>query len=206
MKVLFFGDSLVAGKGDPEGLGWVERVAEATRRVGTEIAVRNFGVPGETSTEICARWQRQTAPEITRSGPCRVVFSFGANDTTEEFGRLRVEPADSRRNLSEALSTAAGLGLPVLVVGPAPVNDGAQHQRILTLSDEFATICGKAKVPFVAVAAGLIAQGDWVRQARDGDGAHPASRGYEVMAGLVLDPWLQWIATPALSPTHSAAP
>lgn len=206
MKVLFFGDSITAGKGDPEGLGWVERIAEATRRSGTEITVRNFGVPGETSTEICARWQWQAAPEIAEGGPCRVVFSFGANDTTEEFGRLRVEPAVSRRNLSDALEAAAGLGLPALVVGPAPVNDDAQHRRIEALSDEFSAICADAGVPYIPVARDLVAQGDWVRQAREGDGAHPATRGYEAMASVILTPWLDWIAAPVSSATHTTAP
>lgn len=200
MKVLFFGDSLVAGKGDPEGLGWVERVAAATRRSGTEITVRNFGVPGETSSEICARWRRQAAPELDGGEPCRVVFSFGANDTTEEFGELRVEPDRSRANLSEALSAAAELALPALVVGPAPVHDDAQHRRILDLSDDFAAICGEARVPFIPVAAGLIAQGAWVRQARAGDGAHPAGEGYEAMARLILPAWGQWITLPMASP------
>ncbi len=203
MRALFFGDSLVAGKGDPEGLGWVGRLDGDRPSGGPAVTAVNFGVPGETSTQILSRWQGQADREIEAGTETVVVFSFGANDTTEEFGGgLRIEAADSVRNLVDALTGAAARDLPAFVVGPAPVNDDAQHRRIERRSDEFAVVCERAGVPFVAVARDLIDQGDWVREARAGDGAHPAAMGYTQMARLIRPHWESWIAAPDHEPPH----
>jgi acyl-CoA thioesterase-1 len=195
LRAFFFGDSLVAGSGDPEGLGWVGRLPTVTP-AGEAIAIVNFGVPGETSSEVLARWRTQTEAEDPAPGEARVVFSFGANDTMEEDGSLWVDPGRSRKNLVAALDGAWELRLPVLVVGPAPIEDDAQHKRIIALSDAYAEICAGAKVPFVAVARQLIRQGDWVREAREGDGAHPRAAGYRALCDLVVPHWERWVSSP----------
>ena len=201
MRALFFGDSLVAGKGDPEGLGWVGRLpVEAPD--GGRVEILNFGVPGETSSQVLARWRAETEPALATAGETVVIFSFGANDATEESGSLLVEPGRSRENLAAALDGAQELELPAMVVGPAPIENDAQYERILALSDAFEAICSESGVPFVPVARGLIAQGDWVREARAGDGAHPRVAGYRAMTRLVQPHWERWITSSDRRPPH----
>lgn len=48
-RVLFFGDSLVAGVRDPAGKGWVGRVVAASFAEGLALTAYNLGVRGETS-------------------------------------------------------------------------------------------------------------------------------------------------------------
>lgn len=129
-RVLFFGDSLVAGVGDPEGRGWVGRVVTASFGAEVPLTAYNLGVRRQTSVEVAARWQAEAAPRLSPAADCSVVFSFGANDTTIENGCLRVEPEDSLAALVAVIDRATDANLPALIVGPAPVDDEPQTNRI----------------------------------------------------------------------------
>jgi acyl-CoA thioesterase I len=150
-RVLFFGDSRVAGVGDPEGKGWVGRVVAESFRLGHPLMAYNLGVRGETSEQVAARWHAEALPRLTPAADGRIVLSFGANDTTVEEGRLRVEAERSCAALSAILKGAAVAGVRALMVGPAPVDDPAQNERICTLSAAFGDACREAGVSFVSV-------------------------------------------------------
>lgn len=194
-RVLFFGDSLVAGVGDPEGRGWVGRVVEACFQVGAPITSYNLGVRRQTSVEIADRWQAEAGPRLTPGAECSVVFSFGANDTTIEDGHLRVEPERSLESLGAVIDQAVALELRMLVVGPAPVDDDTQTSRISALSANFEKLCEERRVPFVDVVGELRDSEIWQHEVRTGDGAHPAAQGYALLADLLfkrgLGEWLR---------------
>jgi lysophospholipase L1-like esterase len=174
--------------GDPEALGWVGRVA-----AGLSMTAYNLGVRRETSAQVVARWRAEARPRIAPGADTRVVFSFGANDATMEEGRLRATPDDTVRALREALTGAAALGLPALVVGPPPVADAVHAGRIEALAGRLAAACD---VPFLDVTGALRRAGPWVPEARAGDGAHPGAGGYEQLAALVRDPLERWVRGP----------
>jgi lysophospholipase L1-like esterase len=48
-------------------------------------------------------------------------------------------------------------------------------------------------VPFLPVLEALLADPNWIAEARAGDGAHPGAKGYAAMAALV-DQWPAWRA------------
>jgi lysophospholipase L1-like esterase len=197
-RVLFFGDSLVAGVGDPAGGGWVARVAGACFERGVSVTAYNLGVRRETSVEVAARWRAEAAPRIGAGGDSRLVVSFGANDTTVENGAVRVAAEGSRRALATLLDEAGALGLARFVVGPAPVDDAEQNMRIEELTRSFAEICGERGVPFLAVADALLASSVWMSEIAAGDGAHPGAGGYEAITRLLLDNGLlDWLIEPA---------
>jgi lysophospholipase L1-like esterase len=192
-RVLFFGDSLVAGVGDPEGRGWVGRVVAASFEAEVPLSAYNLGVRRQTSVEIAARWQAEAAPRLSAEADCSVVFSCGANDTTIEDRRLRVKPESSLDSLGAALDQAARLNLRALVVGPAPVEDKQQTDRISALSDGFAELCDGRDTAFVDVVSELRDSDVWQAQIKTGDGAHPGAQGYELLAGIVLrSGWIEW--------------
>jgi acyl-CoA thioesterase-1 len=146
-RVAFIGDSLVAGVGDPMGMGWVGRVVAASFALGLPLTVYNLGVRGETSEQIAARWRTETAPRLLPGTDARVGVSFGANDTTVEDGQLRVAPERSCAALAAILQDAANVGWPVLTVAPAPVDDPEQNERTRSLADAFADVCEGAVPP-----------------------------------------------------------
>lgn len=80
-----------------------------------------------------------------------------------------------------------------MVVGPAPVGDERQMERIVRLSDRYAGVCEEMGVPFVNVTA-LRRNGTWRNEIAVADEAHPGAAGYEELAGIVLDGgWLNWV-------------
>jgi acyl-CoA thioesterase I len=193
-RVAFIGDSLVAGVADPTGMGWVGRVVAASFGLGLPLTAYNLGVRRETSEQVAARWRTETVPRLLPGTDARVVLSFGANDTTVEDGQLRVAPELSCAALAAMLQDAANLARPVLMVGPAPVDDPEQNERIRSLADAFANLCERAGAAFVSVVELLLASSVWMTQVAAGDGAHPAAEGYKVLSGLVIVAgWADWL-------------
>ncbi len=91
-RVLFFGDSFVAGLGDPTALGWVGRVVATSFARGVPLTSYNVGVRLNTSLEVGDRWLAETRPRLLEGTRPRLVFSFGANDTTAAGDGTRVTP------------------------------------------------------------------------------------------------------------------
>lgn len=187
LRVLFLGDSFVAGVGDPRGQGWVGRVTAAAFAAGRPLTAYNLGVRRETSVAVAARWREEALPRLLAGADCRVVVAVGANDTTVEDGAPRVPFARSCTALATLLDEAAALGLPAAVVGPPPVGDAAQRERIVALSAAFGTLCADREVSFWPVAQALAASPVWLEEVAAGDGAHPAAHGYDTLARLLLE-------------------
>lgn len=196
-RVLFVGDSFVAGVGDPTGRGWVGRVVEASFTAGLPLTAYNLGVRRETSLEVAERWLGEARPRL-RLGVLPVGYGVavgvGVNDTTEEDGRLRVEPGLAIDALGRVLDQAAELGMPAFVVGPAPSGDPAQDDRIRALSAQFAPVAAQHGAPYADVVDALCANAAWTGAAAAGDGTHPGAGGYAALAELILAAgWLDWL-------------
>jgi acyl-CoA thioesterase I len=193
-RVLFFGDSLVAGVGDPTGRGWVGRVVAASFDVGLPLTAYNLGVRAETSVQVAARWRGETLPRLVPGADQRIALSFGANDTTVDRGGLRVTSERSCAALAGMLEEVDEIGMTSLVIGPAPVDDPQQNERIQALSASFSEICASAGVRFISVVEELLATPSWMTQVAAGDGAHPAANGYEALADLIIaGGWADWL-------------
>lgn len=206
IRVIFVGDSFVAGVGDPEGVGWVGRLVAGAFAAGIPITAYNLGVRRERSADVLVRWQAEGMPRLTGDADCRIVFSFGANDATYENGSPRLLPDKSKENLSRALVDARRHDLSVFIVGPPPVNDHAQQERISTLSAGFREVAERHAAPYVGLVDSLRASPRWTHELERGDGAHPASEGYSLMADLIMPTWLAWLKGPsaaAHSETHA---
>jgi hypothetical protein len=123
-RLLFFGDSLVAGVGDPTGAGWVGRVVAGAFASGLALTAYNLGVRGETSGQVASRWRAEALPRLWPGADCRIVVSFGANDTSVEHGRVRVEADRSLEALASWFSRTGGL------TGSVPRRDEATAETI----------------------------------------------------------------------------
>ncbi|MFC4373544.1 GDSL-type esterase/lipase family protein [Nocardia halotolerans] len=206
LRICFIGDSFVQGVGDPQYRGWVGRVLAAT---GPAITAFNLGVRRDTSDDVLRRCWSEVEPRMLPGADNRLVVSFGANDAIEEDGAPRVSHARCLDNLATVLGESRERGVAPLVVGPPPVvGAGAVHlRRALRLAEEMSVLCRAQGVPFVDVTAELAGDTVWVREASDGDGAHPGAGGYQRLADLVLaGSWHRWVADPhGRTPGRSAS-
>ena len=200
-RILFFGDSFVAGAGDPTGLGWVGRVAVASHEAGRPMTAYNLGVRGDTSADVAARFEPELAARTRNSAASYgVVLAFGANDMLLEDNRLRVAPGRATQTLNRLIDLAQAGGSGVFVVGPPPVGEYDEDERIRELSNQFAHVVTHRGVPYVETARGLSAHDAWRSEAAAGDGSHPGAGGYAALAEIVLaggrtgrTGWIDWI-------------
>ncbi len=194
LRLLFYGDSFVAGVGDPEGRGWVGRVVEAAYAASLPLTFYNLGVRHETSVEVARRFEREAEPRLAEGADCRVVVSFGANDASEVDGRLRADLDETVGALAAVLGAAADRGLRAFVVGAPPLGDERQVARIASTSARLGVVCRERGVPFVPVVEELLRSTTWFEETARFDGRHPAAGGYGELAQLVLaGGFLDWL-------------
>lgn len=193
MRICFIGDSLVNGTGDPTFLGWVGRVAAAARRRGHDLTAYNLGIRRDTSADIAARWQEETARRLPADGDGRLVFCFGGNDCLAAAGGPRVPHEQSLAN-ARAVLGAARQRHPTLMLGPAPLYLEDAGARIAALSRAYGALCGELGLPYLDLYTPLAAVGLWRLELAIGDGAHPGAAGYALVADLVegWPAWRQW--------------
>ncbi|MFF3322216.1 GDSL-type esterase/lipase family protein [Streptomyces sp. NPDC002889] len=196
IRISFIGDSFVQGIGDPEHRGWVGRVLQATPR---NVTAFNLGIRRNSSEDVLRRCWQEVEPRTLPGADNRLVISFGSNDTIEEDGKVRIDPARCLDNLASILDESEQRAMTALVVGPPPVIDaGEGHlRRTSKLADEMAALCRQRQVPFIATTQGLASDPTWTREVMAGDGAHPGSGGYTKLTDIVLTSlWHEWIAHP----------
>ncbi|NJM98537.1 MAG: lipase [Phormidesmis sp. RL_2_1] len=190
IRICFFGDSFVNGAGDPNYLGWSGRACQAADR--PHVTYYNLGIRGNTSKQIEARWQAESALRFSADCDPRLVFSFGVNDNCLENGHLRVSPKDAiacaRRILSQAKAQC-----PTLFIGPPPVADDTINDRTVVTSMAYAALCDELSVPYLATYPVLRDNSTWMNEVKATDGAHPSAAGYAVFAQLVST-WAAWQA------------
>ncbi|MDF5725753.1 MAG: GDSL-type esterase/lipase family protein [Rhizonema sp. PD37] len=193
VRICFFGESFVNGTGDPSCLGWTGRICVDANKKGYDITYYNLGVRRETSTALEKRWFPEASYRLPKECDGRIVFSFGVNDTTIENGKTRVELTNSLKNIRNILSGAKEL-YPVLMVGPPPLLEREQNQRIADLSNQFALVCNALDVPYLNVFPPLEKSNIWRDEVKANDGAHPRAAGYAILAEIVQnwDAWLNW--------------
>jgi len=193
VRIAVVGDALVAGVGDPKGLGWVGRVSARTRRDEGPVTAFALGVPGETTAELLGRWREETARRFgDRRDSCRLVVGIGHADVL-----ARVTMARTRLHLADILDEAQAQSLPAFVVGPPPSAQPEVNEVLGDLSGAYADVCLRRRVTYVDTFTPLIGHEDWLTDLAAGDGVHPGQAGYGLIAWLVLHGgWHDWIGRP----------
>ena len=192
LRICVVGDGLVAGMGDPRGLGWVGRVAARTPAPTGGLGVFALGVPREGTTALAARWYAESAPRFDVAADNRLVVGLGPADLEQGTTLAR-----SRLNLANVLDDAHAENVPTLVVGPPPGTDPQVNQRLADLSAAFGDVCDRRAVPYVDCYTPLAAHEQWFADLAAGDGRYPGQVGYGLIAWLVLNVgWHTWLGIP----------
>ncbi len=118
VRLLVFGDSLVAGYGLPAQDGFQAQLAAALRADGIAVQILDGGVSGDTSAGGRARidWALADHPDAA-------IVELGAND-----GLRGSDPGQMEANLAAILDTLAAHHVRTLLTGmEAPPNLGAAY-------------------------------------------------------------------------------
>jgi len=190
LRLAVVGDELVAGAGDPKGLGWVGRVTARTPTP-EPLTVMTLAVPGETSTALGARWDEEVTRRWSPEADNRLVVALGRADAAAGLSLAR-----SRLNLANILDVAEQRRIPAFVVGPPP-GGTADADKLADLSAAYADVATRRRVPFVDTYTPLAAHDQWLGDLAAGDGILPGQAGYGLMAWLVLHTgWHAWLGLP----------
>ena len=181
IRICFVGDSFVNGTGDETALGWAGRLCAAAHA---------RGIRRNTSTDILRRWEAECSLRLPEACDGRVVLSCGVNDTVIENGTVRVSPEGSRANVHEILHVAKKYK--ILMLGPPPVGEDEQNERIMFLSQAFAQEAKALSVPYIDLFSPLASDAAYKREVSSNDGSHPRSNGYTKIAQIVLSSPSWW--------------
>ena len=183
IRICFIGDSLVNGTGDEAALGWAGRLCALAHECDIPVTYYNLGIRRNTSKDILLRWENECTLRLPDSCDGRIVLSCGVNDTAIENGKVRVNSAESCANVRTILRGAKQYT--VLMVGPPPVLDDEQNDRIEGLSVAFARETQALGVPYIDLFSALCADDAYKREVERNDGSHPRSEGYSKMAHII---------------------
>jgi acyl-CoA thioesterase-1 len=172
--ILAFGDSLTAGYGLDQGLGFVPQLQSTLRRHAIAATVVDGGVSGDTSEAAKARlgW---TIDGLERK-PDLVIVELGANDMLRGL-----DPALTERNLDAILAELDRRHIKVLVAGMrgAPNLDPAYVSRFEAIYPMLARRHRATLYPFFL--EGVAAQ----KGMQQADGMHPTFAGVKrIVTGI----------------------
>lgn len=192
VRICVVGDELATGVGDARALGWTGRVVARTS-FGKPAMVFTLATPGETSTQLGSRWEAETAARFGAEHEVdnRLVVALGRHDVTAGLSVAR-----SRLNLANILDVAEANRTPAFVVGPPPGMPD-QGDRIAELSDAFADVASRRRVPYVDTYTPLASHEQWLADLAQNGTLYPGQAGYGLMAWLVLHTgWHSWLGLP----------
>lgn len=180
VRILAFGDSLMAGLGLPADVAFPRQLERALHARDVDATVINAGVSGDTMAGGRARlkWTLQDHPDV-------VIVALGANDAMRAL-----PPEDTRQNLDAILQRLTERDLAVLLAGMyAPPNIGADYARAFNrIYPELAVKHNVALYPFFLDG---VAMDPRLNQP---DGIHPNRQGVAVMVERILPYLLPLIA------------
>lgn len=187
VRICVIGDEVAGGMGDARALGWVGRVMARTQ-FEAPVFLSTLAVPGESTTDLQARWEEECSRRFAEGADNRLVVGLGATDIRDGLSLAR-----SRLNLANILDGAAAERIKCFVVGPPPAAD-LDPDQVATLSAAFADVCQRRHVPYVAAFEALRSHDQWHADVAANDGLYPGQAGYGLLAWLVLHTgWHTWL-------------
>lgn len=174
LKLVGFGDSLMAGYQLPATDAFPAKLEKALRDEGHAVEIANAGVSGDTTSGGLARldW---SIPDGTDG----VILELGANDALRG-----IAPEETEKNLDAMLARLKERGIPVLLAGMlAPPNMGADYAA--RFNGIYARLAQKHGVPlYPFFLDGVATHADLQLD----DGMHPNAKGVDAMVAAMLQP------------------
>jgi lysophospholipase L1-like esterase len=207
--IVLFGDSTTAARAGVSKV-YAVRISEALAASGTELAVVNAGVGGNTTRDAVKRFER----DVLRHRPRILVIQFGINDSAVDVWKQppatvsRVPLPEYVRNLRTMIRSAREQQIHVILMTPNPLRwtpklkelygrppydpaaeEGCERATLLPYVAAVRLMAAEMKVPLVDVHAAYPTFAARHQTTVDGlllDGMHPNDWGHELVAELIL--------------------
>ena len=188
LRVVILGDELLAGAGDPKGLGWIGRV-QARLPQNADVALFPLAMVNETTSDLLARWRTEAMPRFSPETDNYLVISLSAADIAAGLTISR-----SRLNLASLMDDAAREGVKLFVIGPSPSTVFELDQEIEHLNAGFEDVVKRRQIPYVDCFRPLREHEGWVQEVAIHPRKLPGKVGYGLIAWLVLNKgWFEWL-------------
>ncbi|MGC9310632.1 MAG: GDSL-type esterase/lipase family protein [Candidatus Aenigmatarchaeota archaeon] len=202
-KIFIFGDSLPYGKWDSEIGGWANRLRvwldEKVLSGKGYFETFNFGVPGDSSAGLLARFESDLLPRWKESEDAIIIFQIGINDTqfVSKEGALRTTKADFGSNISNLIGIAQKYTKKVIFIGITPVNeeqtltvpwyhdDYYKNATICEYSGIIEQVCNKKGAKFIDLFEKFHDEKAYFENLEDG--LHPNDKGHAWIFRVVRD-------------------
>ena len=172
VKLLVFGDSLVAGYGLDQGVAFPDQLGDALAADGIDVEVINGGISGDTTAGGASRIDWSLA-----DGPDAVMVVLGGNDALRGLS-----PDDMEANLDRIINTIADRDIPMLIAGMhAPANMGGAYGKAFDQAFLNAVAKGKARGAKLAFYPFFLDGVALDPQLNQNDGIHPNVAGVKVI-------------------------
>lgn len=202
MRVLVFGDSIAQGYYDYEG-GWVERLRAhydkelIDNKDSSQPTVFNLGISGDTTQALLKRIDNEITARIWPGEEFMFVIAIGINDTVYRGDEHDSEPSIYAGQLSEIHATVSKYSQHILYVGMTPVVDELLQpmpwstsgkcyatERVAEFDKTLRTFCTQKQAEYIDLWSAFTQSKDF--GALLYDGAHPNSKGHELIFQTVL--------------------
>ncbi|QPK94398.1 lysophospholipase [Actinomyces sp. zg-332] len=189
VRLCVLGDEITLGAGDERSLGWLGRVMSRVQR-NVPIYVMPLGLPGDTSSTLLDRWEKECFPRFSNTSENKLVINLGVGDITQGISSTR-----SRLNLANILDSVSAYDIDIFVVGPCALPYIDQH-ALQELSAGYQNVCERRSIKYVDTFTPLREHDQWLTDFNVGDGLHPGQTGYGLLAWLVLHyGWCEWMGS-----------
>lgn len=190
--IVAIGDSIVLGRGDNEGGGWVTRLKRFWEPKDFYNVVYNLGVPGQTSVDLLKRFDAECTSRIyylRKSDKHVIIMGIGINDSRSHH----TSEEDFTKNIQKLIEQAKKHTKNVVLLGLTPVDEKLAknyegttftNERIKKFNQIIKSVSAKNQVFFVEIFDTLI-ELDYVHLLSDG--LHPNAQGYDVLFQLIKD-------------------
>ncbi len=128
-NILVFGDSITYGSWDLEG-GWVDRLKHSLLGKSLDskfeeyFEVYNLGVPGDTTSDLLLRFNREAKSRFGNKDKTVVLFQVGVNDSTVLSSSSRkVSQKEFEKNLTTLIKEGKNYAYFIMFIGLTPVID-----------------------------------------------------------------------------------
>ena len=172
LKIVGFGDSLMAGYNLGPGEGFTDRLQAALRAGGHDVTVENAGVSGDTTSGGLSRldW---SVPDGTQL----VILELGANDMLRG-----IAPETTEKNLDAMMERLKTRNIAMLLAGMrAAPNLGEDYAR--AFDSIYPRLAEKYGVPLYPFFLDGVAGNPELQLE---DGMHPNARGIDKMVEAIL--------------------